>query len=245
MIINLWSTPRTGSVWYSMWLAREHSCIRITEMFNPHHMNIYRKIVDGKVMNYHQYQPDLYYEEYEVNDGILRTVRRMEPRTRTVPEELEYRKSLLKHLSADNRLIMHNHVAPIDEQVRQYLTDNCDANIYIYRKDRRAQLASYLIAYTTKTFAQFTKPVDQPSITYSDLNGVNNWTQAINGLADRIKKWDRLDKIGKIVAYEDILFQEVKGLPHKQVLDYTKVLDGKILEYIDTLMVEYEFNNSV
>mgnify|MGYP003323002870 CR=1 FL=1 len=68
MIINLWSTPRVGSVWYSMHLSKTYECTRITEMFNPHHLGIYRSInSDGSITNYNSYKTGCRYEEYHLD----------------------------------------------------------------------------------------------------------------------------------------------------------------------------------
>lgn len=231
MIINLWSTPRTGSVWYSMHLAKTYNAKRITELFNPYHMNIYHKQVDGKIFNYHTYIDKSYYHEYVLLDGKLSTKHINAPRTRSVNEEFEYRVDLIKLIKDNDNLILHNHVAPIDESIRQYLSSTYP-NIYIYRRDRRAQCASYCIAYTTKIFANFRTPHQ-----YDIIDEVPEIQ--LRQLVERIKRWDEIPKDGDIIAYEDIEFVDTQGFPRKQVSDYTKVLSQDALARVDKILEEY------
>lgn len=234
MITNLWSTPRTGSVWYSCYLSKILGATRITEMFNPYHMDLYCKLKNGNILNYHEYSIGSYYHEYYLDSyGLLCSKKIYKQRTRDLLTEQKYRYSLIKNMNINNNLIMHNHVLPIDEEIRQYLTGIATDNIYIYRRDRRAQLSSYTIAYTTKIFASFKqKP------TYSNINTLP--IEPVINLAKRIRRWDEIPKFGKIIAYEDIDFNEDDGMPKKQVDDYASILSKYVLDQIDIILKEYK-----
>ena len=234
MIINLWSTPRVGSVWYSMHLAKTYDCTRITEMFNPHHLNIYRLINSGgSITNCHSYKDGSRYDEYYLDDnGVLDTTPMFQERSRTVEEEHEYRKQLLYNMSPDSRVVFHNHVDPIDPDVLKYLTSIADKNIYIYRKDKLAQLASYAIAFISKRFAQHTRT----QLQYESIDELP--VDVIKQLLKRIAVWESIEKNGEVIAYEDINFYEESGMLYKQVKDYTKILSPNAINQLSQLLSE-------
>lgn len=237
MIINLWSTPRTGSVWYSYHLARTTpNSMVITEMFNRYHMNIYVHVANGIITNHHQYIDGSYYKEYLVEDGCLTTRKVYAPRSRSVDEEEIYLWKLLQEVSdTKQNLIFHNHVAPMNDSIRQYLTRRGETNLYIYRRDKRAQLGSYAIAYATKQFALF----DKSKLSDVVIDSVD--IGPLRGLIDRIRVWDRV-RGADTIAYEDIQFYDQPGLPVKQVQDYRLRLSSGILQQIEELVVAYENN---
>ena len=138
MIINLWSTPRTGSVWYSNYLKQQYpGSVLITEMFNQYHMDIYRHTMhNGRRINAHTYAAGFFYEDYFILDGTIATKKVFAERTLSIEQEETYRIDLFNQVTSAVPLILHNHVAPIDEKVRQHLVSIADKNVYIYRKDR-------------------------------------------------------------------------------------------------------------
>lgn len=243
MIINLWSTPRVGSIWYSMHLAQENNCKRITEMFNPFHMvDHYRTIKDGVVTNFGHYDPanNSCYDDYFLDDNNMLQHRFVyAQREKTYKEELECRKKMIFNLNPDNNLLFHNHVEPIDHEIRDYLTSIADKNVYIYRRDRRAQLASYAIAFTSKNFGKF-KDVH---VEYEPIEHIPHL--AMEKLVERIKVWDALEKHGETIAYEDIEFYNKQGMVYKQIPDYTQILTPTALAEIDQLLYEFENNKTI
>lgn len=240
MIINVWSTPRTGSVWYSYYLKSIHSdSVYINELFNKHHMkNYYMRNSDGLMFALNDYEPGAYYLEYFIDNGSIDFKKMYEPRTRSPNEEEQHRFSLLKQYSSNRKTIMHNHVDPIDPEIRQYLMNMAEKNYYLYRKDKRAQLGSYVIAYSTKQFGQLIEGEFTDQVLDIDPGVLYN-------LVDRIKTLDRIindvnSHNAKILAYEDIDFFERDGFPRKQNRDYRVRLSQTMLDLVEKLTVEYE-----
>lgn len=234
MIINLWSTPRTGSVWYSYFLRSLHSnSVLLTEIFNRNHMNMYYSDKGG-LKNYHHYEPGFFYKDCRLESGFICVEKVFAERTRTIPEQEEYLISLLANIHPEQILIMHNHVEPMSSQVRNWLMEHpgCQ-NIFVYRKDKRAQLASYAIAMATRQFAVFDKRLLSNSVV-PDIE-----LAPLHGLVERIKVWDSLDK-ETTIAYEDITFANLPGLPVKQNPDYRLRLSENMLSAIDKIVSDYE-----
>ena len=74
MIINVWSTPRTGSVWYSYYLnkIKYPNSMYINELFNKHHMkNYYMRNADGLMFSLDNYEENAYYLEYFIDNGTI------------------------------------------------------------------------------------------------------------------------------------------------------------------------------
>lgn len=214
MLTNVWSTPRTGSVWYSHWLqSLDPESILLTEPFNRYHYSTYRKIeADGSILNYNHPVDGGFYIEYFLEDGKLNKRLVYDVRVRDPIEEEKYIFDLIKSASTNQKIILHNHIEPINEQIREWLIDQSGANYWIYRKDRQRQLASYTIALETRNFATFKKTDTKAyaSVIHKD---------ALIGLIDRIKIFDKLCGIGlnsKVVAFEDIKFYNSEGLPYDQ-----------------------------
>jgi hypothetical protein len=239
MIINLWSTPRTGSVWYSNYLKQQYpDSILITEIFNQYHMNIYYHFThDGKRINTHTYKEGFCYDDYIIINDAISIRKVFAKRTRSIEQEEAYRIDLFNQIIFNVPLILHNHVAPIDEQIRQRLIDIAEKNIYIYRKDKRAQLASYAIAFSTKQFVQFFDKEETGVI--DDIDPMH-----LENLVSRIKIWDQLPK-QDVVAYEDIEFFNKYNWPKKQNKDYRLRLSNNMISLIDSLISKYENCNSV
>ena len=235
MILNLWSTPRTGSVWYSCYLRQlNEGSILLPEIFNRYNMNIYYSISENGRLNFHEYEDGRFYEEYYLLNGVLDKKKIHGNRERTIDEEEEYRLSLIVNSSGDAKYVLHNHVEPINPDIKKYLLEVADNNFYIHRKDRRAQLGSYAIAIATKQFAKFNMTPEADSII--DKTPL----ESLSGLLNRIKVWDQMEKNDNIIAYEDINFHSLKGWPQKQTADYRVRLSPDILNWIDCQVDEYE-----
>jgi hypothetical protein len=236
MIINLWSTPRTGSVWYSNYLKQQYlGSILVTEMFNQYHMDIYHFIHNGKVINSHTYTKGSFYKDYFIDNGTIAFKKVFGEQIRSRNEEEAYRIDLFNQITSDIPLILHNHVAPINDQIRQHLINIAEKNIYIYRKDKRAQLASYAIALSSKQFAQFSDEEETGIV--DDINPV-----PLENLISRIKIWDQLPK-QQVIAYEDIEFFNKYNWPKKQNKDYRVRLSDNMISLINSLVSKYENEN--
>lgn len=233
MIINLWSTPRSGSVWYSRYLQSQYpDSVRINELLNQYQIGVYHMFTEDRFLNSYNYSVGYYYHEYFMDNGTIGSNKVFAPRERSVAEEEIYRIQLINQIDPANTLILHNHVAPINEKIRQQLIDSAYKNIYIYRKDKRAQLASYAIAYASKQWVQLVDYEDTGIITELDITSLKN-------LISRIKFWDQLTKQDSI-AYEEIKFFDQPNWPKKQNKDYKLRLSDDIIKIIDQLVTEYE-----
>lgn len=195
-------------------------------------MDLYYRTENGIIKNYHEYLPGSFYKNYSWKNGKLIIERKFQQRIRTIEEEEKYLVSLLEKVDEKTNYIIHNHVSPICENIRTKLM-SMGENIFIYRKDKIAQLASYAIAYETKEFVRFSKKENiEEKITIRNIEPLRN-------LINRIKVWDSLPKANSI-AYEDINFYELDGMPIKQNADYsTRLSIESINQIIDLLKSEY------
>lgn len=237
MIVNLWSTPRTGSVRYSFELRKQYpGSLLVSEMFNRYHMTMYHKPSESRIHNIHNYEVGAFYKGYEIENGKLVITHLHEPRKRTVEQEESYLIDIFNRVDGSQTLIMHNHVEPINHSIRDRLTKLADENIYIYRKDKRHQLASYAIAYSSKQFVAFNpSAITTNTVADIDINILQN-------LLSRIVAWDRLEKNGRIIAYEELSFEDDERMPLKQNHDHYSRLSNKMIDAIETLVSHYENN---
>jgi len=240
MLINLWSTPRTGSIWYSKYLAKQYeNSIWLSEFFNTHDMNLYSyfdKFRQHKSTT--EYSFGCWYRDYFIKDGIISYRLSYNPRRRAIHEEEVYRRSLIDQCNLKQNIILHNHVRPMDDNIRKHLVSIADKNIYITRNNKREQLYSFAIALSTKEWVKYTNGNQQEiQIDNVDLSQVNQ-------LLDHIKFWDSIDKNNAdIIAYEDINFVSIDGMPMKQNTNHISKLNISIVEEINRLVDEYEKYN--
>jgi len=235
MIINVWSTPRTGSVWYSYWLQTQYTgSVVLNELFNKNNTDLYYYKSSSGIENHHSYFDGCFYKDYYIQDEILSIRDVFEKRSRSPRDEEAYLIDMLDNYNDKRIIIMHNHVDPIDESIRKHLSDTAYRNIYLYRKDKRAQLSSYAIALSTKQFVAF-KPSQISTGIVPDIDAIS-----LVRLIDRIKIWDSLEK-EESIAYEDITFIEIPGLPIRQNHNHRNRLSDKMNNIIDELVSEYEY----
>lgn len=199
-------------------------------------MVVYHLSTDSSIKNYQSYVPGSFYKLYGIDNSKLVISDFYGEQTRSVDDEEEYRFSLIRGIDNTQTLIMHNHVSPFREDIRNYLINNSVRNVFIYRKDKRAQLGSYAIAYSTKEFISFGKKENNSVV--DDINPI-----PLYNLIDRIKVWDSLPK-DEVIAYEDIPFKDISGFPVRQVDDYRKRLSDRMLKIIDDIVTEYEKSKS-
>lgn len=243
MITNLWSTPRTGSIWYSHWLQQQQpASLLLTEPFNRNHMDMYHFLDDrGSIINYHHPISGGFYTEYFLDSKNFLNKRKVyDNRIRTPREEELYIYGLLKSRNPDQLLIIHNHVDPLNEEIRDYLLDSADKHIWLYRRDKKRQLASYAIAISTKKFAAFKKP----DIFNEKLEKIKDCNlEALQSLIRRIILWHSFYKTSpnsEVVAFEDISFFEEDGLPYDQNFDpWTRLTEG-VQDIINQLIDEHQ-----
>jgi hypothetical protein len=211
----------------------------ITEMFNRYHMNMYHVLgEDGSIRNYHEFVNNGFYKEYYLDENNYLTRRTIyEPRVRDVDAEEKYCVDLLNNVNKDQILVMHNHVDPINTEIRDYLINNAHKNVWIYRRNKREQLASYAVALSTKKFAAFNKA----AVSHEPVADIDR--RPLDNLMRRIKVWDSLPTTDSI-AFEDIPFYDDDGFPVDQNIDPWIRLSDNMKSIINEIVAQYENNSN-
>jgi hypothetical protein len=210
MIINLWSTPRTGSLWYSFKLLLQYqkqnpNTILIAEMFNKWHFGIYNKIESGSIKSFQEYEEGSYYEDLILNtDSMIVKEKVFAKRIRNISDEEEYRRNLIATYDAAKCiLILRNHVMPLPLGIYDQLFNLASKNIFIGRKQFIQQISSYAVAIATKEFARF-KPEPFDTV----LENLEVTESTLNDFVQRVLFWNQLIKDEcEIVYYEDLNFE--------------------------------------
>ncbi len=215
MIVNLWSTPRTGSNWYSQYLHKKYlennkRTILYHQYLNEYHMKGY-SLIGSKDYVYNYINGSSYTDYYF--DYLKKAINYRAifgPRKLELKDENLHRLELLdKHDFVKNPSIFYNHIQPIDKSAFTKLFDMADKNIFLYRKDIKRQLASYALGYGTNTY--------KPTKNGSSESNIHVDYHVLENLATRIIYWYQFDKKDcKVVAYEDLDFDKFSDLPKKQ-----------------------------
>jgi hypothetical protein len=225
-------------VWYSKFLAQQYpGSLLVTEIFNRYHMNMYHvRDQTGAIRNYHEPIINGFYKEYYLDDNNFLTKKNiMGIRSRSVDEEEQYCFNLLKKTNPAQTLILHNHIDPIHCDIRSWLIEQAAKNIWIYRQDKRQQIASYAVALSTKKFAAFNKAaIGHEPVADCDVVPLHN-------LIRRIKVWDSFSKQDTI-AFEEIKFFDAPGFPLDQNSDAWSRLSDRMKTLINELVIQYENN---
>lgn len=213
MIVNLWSTPRTGSNWYSQYLYKKYSSENkrtnlYTQYLNQFHFINYLKPFYGDFV--YEYEHGCAYKYY-MYDGMRKCITyiiKHEKRILDSIAEEKYRLELLsKHNHTKNPSIFYNHISPMSELAYSTLFNIADKNIFLYRKDVKSQISSYALAYGTTQYKKSKEIYENINVTYDVLKN----------LVDRIIIWYKLDKTNcEIVCYENLEFDLYSDLPKKQ-----------------------------
>lgn len=215
MIVNLWSTPRIGSNWYSQYLLHHYlesnrRTILYGQYLNEFQMTGYHKFGYGDLV--YNYEPGLSYKYYYY-DYLKKAINykpKQGPRLLDLYQEERYRLDLLKKHDFDkNPAIFYNHVQPMSKYAYKYLFDIADKNIFLYRRNIQRQLASYALGYGTKQYK-----ASNVNKVYADIEVEY---PVLKNLVERIIYWHRLDKTNcEIICYEDLDFSKIGELPKKQ-----------------------------
>lgn len=241
MIINLWSTPRTGSNWYSQYLYKKYSLensrtILYTQYLNQYHfINYIKPNYNDFVYEYENGCSFKHYTFDHLRQSISYTTK-SEKRSFDSENEEKYRLELLtKHNHKKNPTIFYSHIAPMSDLAYSTLFDMADKNIFLYRKNIKRQISSYALAYGTAQYKHSLKIYDNVIVEYN----------VIKNLVDRIIKWHELDKTNcEIISYEDLKFDLYTDLPKQQnKIDPFTQLSRDTQNYILQLL-EY-FNSRV
>lgn len=217
MIVNLWTTPRTGSNWYSKHLLAElkkqnNKSILLEQYLNQFRLQEY--MMSGFVGSVYEYNKFCSYKFYYY-DHLSKSISfrlKAEPRTLNIEEEENYRLSLLeKHDFTSTPVLFYSHILPMSNKAYQKLFNMADKNIFLYRKDIKRQLSSYALSYAISDFYKVKK----------NYSGIYLEENIIKGLADRIVAWHALDKTNcDVIAFEDLDFISNKeNLPKQQNSD--------------------------
>ena len=235
MIVNLWSTPRTGSNWYSFYLYNKYKLENNRTQLFPQYFNQYHYINYSKtkhtdfVYAYDRFCSYKYYTFDYLRQSISYTMKNEERVLDSKSEEL-YRLDLLaKHNHKKNPSIFYSHIAPMSDVAYKTLFDMADKNIFLYRKDIKRQISSYTLAYGTTQYKKSLQIYENISVEWD----------VIKNLVDRIIKWHTLDKTNcEIVCYEDLDFNNISNLPKKQnhvdpFIQLSKNTQDRILQLVD------------
>jgi hypothetical protein len=211
MIINLWSTPRTGSTWYTAYLSKNYkSSIVLHQFLNEFNLSSYS--LPNYKDNIYEYQHLACYRDFYYDNFSKKILYRImcQARLRNIKEEEEYRIDLLeKHDSERYPLILHNHVKPMTEYAYKFLYNKASKNIFLHRKNFKDQLSSYALSYAIKNFHKRN---------YTIYENLEVDFEVLENLADRIIYWYKLPKYeDTIICYEELEFEKTeKNMPEKQ-----------------------------
>jgi len=225
MIINLWSTPRTGSNWYAAYLCNEHRKVNHRTQVFHQYLNYFHFINYSKpnhtdwVYEYEKNCSHPYYRFDHLKKSIAYSLRSGK-RTKNPDEEENYRIEILeKHNHDKFPLILHNHILPMSEKSYDYLYRKADKNVFLYRENLVDQLSSYALAYQTTVW--------KPQKNLPILENIKTDEKIIKNLYDRIVYWHKLDKTNcMVVKYEDINFNnysEIKIPKQNLVKPFTQL----------------------
>lgn len=241
MVINVWSTPRTGSTWLSYFLKRKLSNKKEniffwSEPFNPYHFNLHYELTPaGKVLSHQEFRPNSFWKRHFLDENNFLKVENVYSRKNfSWQDYTQQTLRILKNISPEMTLILHNHLFPMEDQHFQACLQNCIQNYYTFRRDLKSQLASYAIAYHTKEFVNFFS--DRKETIFSDeiADAV-----VLKNLLMRIQKSkDRISTIENYieVPFEEIDFFEFEHGPKKQNVDSWNQLCSKDQELILSLL---------
>lgn len=214
MLINIWSTPRTGSTWYSLFLynqlkEKNSRTYLIRQYLNKFHFKNY---THPKFTDYiYEYQNGASYIDYKFDYLSKKIIRNTvcEKRIRNEEAEENYRLNLLESIDTNkNNFIFHNHIEPMNKNSYDILFKKADKNVFLYRENYVDQLSSYAIGYFMQNFHKS-----------NNITNVFVEENVLRYLADRIILWHKLDKSNsEIVKYEDLPFDKLNysNLPKKQ-----------------------------
>lgn len=209
MLTVLWSTPRTGSTWYSHFLYNQIKkeypyVIYFKQYLNKFHFHTYMKHNDKDLV--HPYEQGCCFTEYYLDQlsKKISTRYKCSKRILNPVEEEAYRIGLLeKHNLQKFPILLSQHVAPMSRDTYEYLKNKATRNIYIYRENLLDQLASYIVASYNKNF------VRGPNEKEIVVQNASIDLQRLYEFYERIKYWHNLNKTGcEIIKYENIDFSQ-------------------------------------
>lgn len=245
MIVNLWSTPRTGSNWYCAYLEKEYfdkyskKLTRLNNCLNQFHLTGYINLESAGDFEY-QYQDGFSYTDYYYDHlaKSIKSKRVYKERYRNISDQETHIIELLKkHDKSKNPLLIHSHVKTTSQRAFDFLYNLADKNVFIHRKNHIDQLSSYALAFHMKNFHS-RKPM---------LSDVEIDPELLTNLTERIIHWYDIPKKGcEVVCYEDLDFdrydllkKQTTGNTFDQLSTVTQKLiiecDKKIEDFLSNL----------
>lgn len=247
MLTVIWSTPRTGSTWYSHNLYNQVKvdnpyCIFLRQYLNKFNLDTYNK--HGIKDFVKPFEQGCFFTDYYIDNFSKKILFKpvSHERVRNLHEEEAYRIGLLEKANIQKfPIIIHQHVSPMSIDAYYYLKNKADKNIYLYRENMVDQLASYVVAVYTQ---KFRRDIHSKITTVTDAEISK---QQLIELCERIKYWHKLDKTDcEVIKFEDIPFNDAGQLqkqhsvkPINQVSnnmrDLIFDLDSKFQEFLLTI----------
>lgn len=241
MLTVLWSTPRTGSTWYSHFLLAElkktnPNALFLRQYLSKFQFDQYKK--QNVFAEIHSYTPGCFYNQYYLEPLSKKIVCKnvSEERVLDIFQEEAYRIGLLEKVNLIKYpIIMQQHVQPMSMDSYYYLKNKATRNIYIYRENFIDQMASYIVAAYTDIFfrAKGSKEVvvENASIDKARLYDFYG----------RIKHWHTLDKEDcEIVKFEDIPFNNEGNLQKQHTTKPIHQISQDMKDMIFSLHEEFE-----
>lgn len=215
MLISCLSLPRSGSIWYSSYLANVHDATLINEPFN-YLLNF--KNVDGRTLVLPEYEKDSYWK-CPIN-GVIEKIYAQPTAT---DKEFAQNKWLehINFLLKENTVVCKNHIFPMDEKYVDFLRVNSDMVYYTYRENVTQQLASYAIAGHTRQYVTYDQQKSNESSMFDQsiiVDDNKKWLLEFAKMLIDSTKFLRINFPNAIrVKYEDMPFDKTRyGMPYKQ-----------------------------
>lgn len=238
MLVNILSTPRTGSVWFTHHTSKNYNNPSVFfGLFEPA-MNSYYKIKnsDGSGSYISDYRPDAFYYDYFLDESQnLRITKVFQERTLPYQEQIQLNFEKFKIAVKHQTIVLDHHVGYEDNNITKYLIDHAQENIWIHRKNKRNQLASFVVALSTGRFTVY----DKNHILTDAVPDIE--VKYLESLLRKIKIWDSLNKgSDRIVAFEELNFYDSPGFPVDANTNAWSRIGENMKTIIDQLLVEYE-----
>ena len=237
MIINVWGTQRTGSVWYMHYLASQYNNdnILMAAPFEDFQNSTYKiKDETGRGIYIYEYRTNAFYNEYYLDENqYLRKRKIYNRRTRSpIEEELRYL-DIFRNVNSDQLVIINHHV-PLHRDYMPEMMALASRNIWIDRKNKKQQLASWVVSWSCKTFTYY----DTVSVYNGEVHDCDR--SVLEKLLHRIQWWDNYSNKSETISFEDLPFSNKPGFPVDGNLNSWNRLSDNMKNTINELVEEYE-----
>ena len=216
MLINVFSSHRTGSTWWAHYIKNQYSNGKLyNEIFNQVRYLRDAEVGSGKFVQEEDYTDSCFWRAPD--DSCTEIVNNY--RELVAKDSSRFNKWLQFFKQSTDTVVCHTHLSPLQDN--KYLTELSkigDKNYYVYRENVLEQLASFVIlehtgefGVTTKDKAnistKFTYPIiDIKSIEWKSWEIIHS-EEIVNKLIVNFEK----------IKYESMPFNEtIDGMPLKQ-----------------------------